>query len=171
MSEDSNQTVTVLVAGQPIPQPRPRCTCVDGRPRIYHDHKKVKEWRRKIHAAILNTEWRRISGPIEISMDFNIKRPRSHFRTGKHSHLVRTAAPKHHTDGGYDLDNLVKPVWDEMKRAEMIKDDSQAIKVTATKRWVSQSPSCVFSVIELSDEEAAEIQSTCKDESDYDYYG
>lgn len=163
MSEKPDQIITVVVAGQPEPQPRPRCTCVGGNPHIYHTGRLIAAWRRKVRAAILNTKWARVWKPIEIVMDFNIKRPRSHFRSGKYSHLVRSEAPTYHTSGGYDLDNLIKPVLDEMKLAEMIKDDSQAIKITATKHWVSQSPSCVFSLIELSETEVEAIQSNLKE--------
>ena len=75
------------------------------------------------------------AGDIYLKVVFYLKRPKSHFRTGKYSHLLKDA----YKDMVYhsfkpDLDNLVKMIADIIQ-PQMIIDDSQICMLQAEKMY------------------------------------
>ena len=75
------------------------------------------------------------AGDIYLKVVFYLKRPKSHFRTGKYSHLLKDA----YKDMVYhsfkpDLDNLVKLIADIIQ-PQMIIDDSQICMLQAEKMY------------------------------------
>ena len=76
-----------------------------------------------------------LKGDIYLKVVFYLKRPKSHFRTGKYSHLLKDA----YKDMVYhsfkpDLDNLVKLIADIIQ-PQMIIDDSQICMLQAEKMY------------------------------------
>ena len=67
---------------------------------------------------------------------FYFNRPKSHYRTGKHSYLLKDDAPTFKTSKP-DIDNLAKFVADSLQ-PNFYKDDSQIIELKAEKHYVSQ---------------------------------
>ena len=67
---------------------------------------------------------------------FYFNRPKSHFRTGKYTYLLRDDAPTQHTKKP-DIDNLVKFVADSFN-THFYKDDSQIVELKAEKYYISQ---------------------------------
>lgn len=72
--------------------------------------------------------------PIKVEFIFFIKRPQSHYRTGKNAHLLRDDAPEHHTKAPDALkyargteDALTSVLW---------ADDSQNVRLCAEKRYM-----------------------------------
>ena len=75
------------------------------------------------------------AGDIYLKVVFYLKRPKSHFRTGKYSHLLKDA----YKDMVYhsfkpDLDNIVKLIADIIQ-PQMIIDDSQICMLQAEKMY------------------------------------
>ena len=75
------------------------------------------------------------AGDFYLIVVFYLKRPKSHFRTGKYSHLLKDA----YKDMVYhsfkpDLDNLVKLIADIIQ-PQMIIDDSQICMLQAEKMY------------------------------------
>ena len=54
-----------------------------------------------------------LNEPLYVSLTFLFSRPKSHYRTGKNSHLLKAEAPLWHT-GTPDADNLVKFICDSL---------------------------------------------------------
>ena len=77
-----------------------------------------------------------IAGPIRLGVVFYFNRPKSHYRTGKFSYLLKDDAPVYHTKTP-DLDNLAKFVADSFN-THFYKDDSQIIELKAEKHYVGQ---------------------------------
>lgn len=145
----SEGDITILVAGRPIPQPRPRCVCVKNKPRIYHSGKAIEEWRRKVRAAIVSMKLETITGPVNVRATFNLMRPLNHYEGRNQTcRIIKSSFPVFHVSKP-DLDNLIKPVLDEMKLAKLIKDDSQLVKIEATKSWCKNSPNCILTIRDL----------------------
>lgn len=72
-----------------------------------------------------------LTGPLRVRLTFTLTRPKSHFRTGRNSHLVKDGAP------GYphqDVDNFVKGALDVLNGV-VYEDDTQVVEVWATKRY------------------------------------
>ena len=74
-----------------------------------------------------------LTGDIMLKVIFYMPRPKSHFRTGKYSHLLKEGVPDRHSTTP-DLDNLVKMLCDTIQgRDRMIVDDSQICMLQAEK--------------------------------------
>ena len=70
-------------------------------------------------------------GAISVSMTFSIPRPKSHYRTGRYSHLLKDGAPKLHVSKP-DIDNLIKFYLDAMTGSFWC-DDAYVCTIEASK--------------------------------------
>jgi Holliday junction resolvase RusA-like endonuclease len=125
-------TIQFFVAGTPKPQPRPRAFAFNGHARVY-DAGTAEGWKSLIAVAAkecLPAE--PITGPVELTVEFYMPRPKSH-HTGKgkikhaHEDIRHTQKP--------DTDNLVKAVKDCLSTLRMWKDDSQVWRENVSKEW------------------------------------
>lgn len=141
--------MTVLrfsVYGNPVPQPRPRFRVITmgkgvHRAQVYTPTKHpVVPWREKVRAALLALTQPCVGGPVRIELEFFLRRPKGHFRTSKRpvrhpSESLRPSAPVLPlSKRGGDIDNLVKPVLDEMN-GMLFADDAQVVELRATKAF------------------------------------
>lgn len=83
--------------------------------------------------------------PIELRLIFVIKRPKSHFRTGGNSHLVKDSAELFHMQTP-DLDRLVSLVLDEFQKAMRFLNDAQVTKFTTRKVWHERFEGCLAEI-------------------------
>jgi Holliday junction resolvase RusA-like endonuclease len=76
-----------------------------------------------------NCPW---EGPLEVSLVFHFKRPKSHYGTGKNEKVLK----KNNLDAWHckrkDLDNLIKFVLDALNRRAYM-DDSQISMISSAK--------------------------------------
>jgi Holliday junction resolvase RusA-like endonuclease len=98
---------------------------------------KLKTWR-AIVAGGAQTAMERgdhsvISGPVLLSLGFRLKRPKSHYGTGKNSVVKKGSAPCHPI-GIPDLSKLTRAVEDAMKGI-VWRDDSQVVVCHHTKAY------------------------------------
>jgi Holliday junction resolvase RusA-like endonuclease len=126
-------TITFFVAGTPKPQPRPRAFAFNGHARVY-DAGTAEGWKSLIAVAAkecLPAE--PITGPVELSVNFYLPRPKSHYNSKgilKHQHEDVRHAQKP------DADNLVKAVKDCLSTLRMWKDDALVWREDVSKTWV-----------------------------------
>ncbi len=74
-----------------------------------------------------------INGALRLGIEFYFHRPKSHYRTGKYSHILKEDIPVEHTKTP-DLDNLIKFVSDSFNGV-FYKDDSQIVEIKARKNY------------------------------------
>ena len=117
----------VVIPGRPIPQQRPRFA------KGHAYDPSAKDKREFMLKCVEEQLPEGIAGPLSIDLTFEYKRPKTHFRTGKFSHIMKEDAPMIHTQTP-DLDNLVKFVLDALNGKYYI-DDRQIYKITARKKW------------------------------------
>ncbi len=72
-------------------------------------------------------------GPLEVTLEFVMTRPRSHWRAGARSHELKPSAPATHMSTP-DVDNLSKLVLDALN-GQFYADDRQIWSLRATKRY------------------------------------
>ena len=106
-----------------------RATIVDAKP------KALKCWRSAIADAAL-TVWHEAPtrAPISMFVRFYFPRPKSHFRTGKNSHLLSDRAPIYHV-GKPDVDKLGRAILDALTGV-VYHDDSQVFQLELMKVYV-----------------------------------
>lgn len=119
----------IVISGKPDSKARPR---FGKRGRVYDPNKEKTKWVKSI--LRLYAKGGRLSGPVFVDFTFVFSRPKSHFRQGKFSHLLKDAAPNMHTFTP-DIDNCIKFYLDAANEVLFL-DDSQVCSVNATKRYV-----------------------------------
>ena len=97
---------------------------------------KQKPWASAIGYAAQQRGFEVTDKPVLIIVDFIMPRPKSHYRTGKNSGLLRDTAPVKHTSTP-DLDKLIRCVKDALTGI-VWKDDSQVFHVGASKMYGDQ---------------------------------
>ena len=71
---------------------------------------------------------------VNVTLDFRFPRPKSHYRTGKYSHLLKETAPIYKTSKP-DLDKIIRAVMDAMTYSGVIKDDANCYLVLSRKMY------------------------------------
>jgi len=71
--------------------------------------------------------------PLAVAIRFYFTRPKSHFRTGKNSHVMKDTAPLWHTSKP-DVDNMAKFLMDSLNKIYW-KDDSYIADCWITKQY------------------------------------
>ena len=84
--------------------------------------------------------------PIKVDAAFYFSRPKSHFKTGKNSHLLKDNVAVWHTSRN-DCDNLLKFVMDAMNKIYW-KDDATISQCTVKKQY-SDNPRTEIKITEL----------------------
>tara|TARA_Y100000310_G_scaffold63799_1_gene59237 strand:- start:675 stop:1091 length:417 start_codon:yes stop_codon:yes gene_type:complete len=91
-----------------------------------------------------------LAGDIDLKLIFYMPRPKSHYRTGKYSHLLKEKCKDivYHSFTP-DLDNLIKYIADTIQGKQgMICDDSQICWIQAVKKY-SEIPRTMVYIEEL----------------------
>lgn len=129
------------VNGTPIAQPRPRRS---NKGVVYTPSKNgIKGWKKLIVLEALMNIKKTIQGPVWLSLEFHLPRPKSHFGTGRNADNIRRTAQVSHTQTP-DLDNLIKAVMDALTRARVWEDDSQVMELHCSKHWARKTDSGVI---------------------------
>lgn len=80
---------------------------------------------------------KKMTKPIKCILQFYCKRPKTHYKSGKHSTQMKDTAPKYNTNKK-DLDNMVKFVLDAFNN-QLYEDDCQIIEIHCSKLYVEHS--------------------------------
>jgi Holliday junction resolvase RusA-like endonuclease len=75
----------------------------------------------------------KMTKPIKCILNFYCKRPKTHYKTGKNSNILKDTAPKYNTNNK-DLDNMVKFVLDALND-KLYTDDSLIFEITCSKLY------------------------------------
>lgn len=97
----------------------------------YDPSKKEKEeFLKTIQESFPETIMRR---PLKCVLNFYSKRPKSHYKSGKQSNILKDNSPKYNTNNK-DLDNMVKFVLDALNN-KLYEDDCQIIEIQCIKSY------------------------------------
>jgi len=120
-------SVTFSVAGQPVPQPRPRVSTAGGFARAYVPGKHpVHAYREAIAAAARGAGLTATGDVLNVVIDAVFERPKSHLRKAG----VKPDAPKLPRP---DVDNIAKAVLDALQ--DVMGDDSLVGRLVVEKSY------------------------------------
>ena len=133
-------TLTFQVTGEPKGQPRPRAFARKmGSVHVarFYDSDVADAWKRAVKRALFEmmeeNRWELTLGPVSVSLNFAMPRPKSHFGAKG----LKPSAPVHHV-GKPDVDNLAKLILDQLTRSGNVwRDDSQVVSLTVHKFWAT----------------------------------
>ena len=133
--------IAITAHGTPAPQGSKHAIVRGGRAHLIESsHDRVKSWRQAVVDAALGANGNRdslrlpLGGPVAVDVTFRLKRPKSHYRTGKNAHLLRDAAPAYPATMP-DLDKLLRSTMDALTAAGVWLDDAQVVTVAAAKTY------------------------------------
>jgi Holliday junction resolvase RusA-like endonuclease len=129
--------VRFTVLGTPAPQGSKRHV---GHGRMVESSKKVGPWRESVVSAWLRLwedtgnpdAWTPLDMALQLRVVFSLKRPASHYRTGRNSHLLRDNAPSRPAKYP-DLSKLIRSTEDGMTTAGVYVDDALIVSEIADK--------------------------------------
>lgn len=154
--------ITLTVFGTPAPQGSKRAFAIrkngvlTGRAAVIESsHDRVKAWRQAvIDAAESQHACQWLHGPVQLSITFWIRRPKSHYGTGKNAAVLRGTAPNHPAKAP-DLSKLVRATEDALTACGVWQDDAQVVSCDAAKAWCGngQAPGAVITIREVWEQE------------------
>jgi len=121
----------ITIPGQPISKKRPRFARRGNHVVTYNDQ--MTEESRFLFEFQKRWLNKPLKGPVCVELVFYMKRPKSHYGTGKNGNIKKKSAPVYHTKKP-DIDNLKKFVFDALNQSAW-EDDSQIYKVFARKAY------------------------------------
>lgn len=125
--------INETILGSPKAQPRVRAFARGGKAGVFTP-KSADSWRRTVEIALKRHANKSLEGALQVEMNFYFARPKSHYRTGKFSHMMKDDAPKYHLKKP-DLDNLAKLPLDVLTKLKYFSDDSQVVNLLVTKEY------------------------------------
>ena len=145
------RTLAVVVEGTPAPQGSKRHV---GHGVMVEMSKRLEPWRDDVRqaarAALAGADWDRAARVLAVNITFTFARPRSHFRTGKHAHELREAAPVL-VAVRPDLDKLTRSTLDALASAGAYVDDARVAQLWTRKEYVTLTSAEPGAFIELFD--------------------
>lgn len=137
--------IKVTVNGSPAAQGNHR---VNRSGHTYDANKALGPWREAIRTqtqlAMAGRE--PLTGPVSVLMEFRLKRPKAHYRTGRHAAELREDAPTY-VAGKPDGDKLVRALFDALVMGGAVVDDSQFVIHTCIK-WYAVTPGVDIEIYE-----------------------
>lgn len=141
------------VAGTPAPQGSKRHV---GGGRMVEMSKAVGPWREAVRAEAQRLQRPEegiedigtfLPGALSVTVVFVLKRPASHYRTGRNAHLLRDAAPPFPA-GRPDVDKLARAVLDGLVTGGVMADDGQVVSLSAAKVYArdGEAPGAIIEV-------------------------
>lgn len=125
----------ITVPYNPIATARPRSFVLHGRIQVYDKQRKQRNEFSRALVYSLKQKYGKVpffKGPVELSLIFNVKRPVSHYGTGRNSDKVKPSAPAYPTRS--DVDNYCKFVMDCLNK-QVFPDDRHVVRLIAEKRF------------------------------------
>lgn len=128
--------ISFFVSGTPKPAGSKRAFFIKklGRAIVTDANPQAKDWKTDVkHEAQRHYNLPLLDGPLAVSFEFHLLRPKSHYRTGKNAHLLREGAPKYPASKP-DALKLSRGVEDALTGI-IWKDDAQIVTEQLTKRY------------------------------------
>lgn len=114
-----------------------------GRTAMEESSKKVKPWRAEVVKAAKSAARAcglvTFDGPLVADVVFSFARPKGHFRTGRNAHLLRDAAPTHHTVYP-DVSKILRSTEDALTDAGVWADDARVVEYGRLAKVYANSP-------------------------------
>jgi len=121
--------ISFTIPGKPIPLKRSRYSAKIGG---FYDPSSKDKKQTWLQIAKYKPK-RPLTGFIDLQITFYMPRPKSHYRTGKYSHILKANARAFHSVKP-DIDNLVKYMADVIQgKDRFILDDCQICALTTIK--------------------------------------
>lgn len=133
--------IIIVIPGDPVAQARSRSTRSGHH---YDPQAKLKNsFKMLVKSQVKGME--PMTGPLTLSCDFRMKRPKSHYGTGKNSDVLKPSAPYYHTIKS-DIDNLLKLVMDCLSGIVWVDDCQICVLKETVKKYADIYPKTIIRI-------------------------
>ena len=133
---NNSTRIEFFVHGHPVAQPRARATARGKHAHVYNPPT-ADVWKALVAvAARPYLPEKPFTGPIWLTLEFAMRRPKSHYGTGRNENRLKPEAPRYHI-AKPDRDNLEKAVCDALTDVGMWRDDCQVFGGPTSKGWAN----------------------------------
>ena len=129
------KSIRLVIPGDPVAQGRPRA-CIRGKHASVYSNQQ-KEMRDFQVKALERFFEKPIDEAVVVKMRFYLRRPKSHYGTGKNAGILKPSAPRYHAQKP-DTSNLIKFAEDALNGI-LWTDDAIIIEIIGSKAWANNS--------------------------------
>lgn len=142
------ELVRLVVVGNPAPQGSKRAFVIRSGARAGHaaviesSHDRVKSWRQAIIDEAQSARMMHLpfDQPVAVRMTFSLKRPASHYGTGRNSAVLKPSAPVR-PGKAPDLSKLCRATEDALEAVGLVANDSLIAEYhRLAKVWCGEDP-------------------------------
>jgi len=130
----SLSTIAIWVSGIPQPGGSKRAFVINGKAKITEANTKSKPWRHAVGWEASQVIKDPETGPLQVTFQFYLPRPKSHYKSGKHADELKPHAANLWPIGKPDTTKLVRSTEDSLKGIAW-HDDSQIVMQYASKAY------------------------------------
>lgn len=130
--------LVISIPGEPTPKGSLKCVGRNGSHQLIEDNRRTKDWRTTV-AFWIRRKWDAAAPkgqPLGAEVTFTVKRPASHYGTGRNALVLKATAPAHpvsHATG--DVDKLLRLILDAIQDTDVLPDDCAVVEATARKAY------------------------------------
>lgn len=147
--EATQQRIEFTVYGRPAQMGSKRAFVAKGRAVMVNDNsERLRQWYNAVaSAAAEKMQGRQLfEGPLQLSVQFRFKRPKSHYGTGRNAGKLKQSAPDHHIQKP-DMDKLMRCLKDALSSV-VWRDDCQVCFYDDVGKWWTSGQECAEIVVE-----------------------
>lgn len=148
--------LTIDVIGTPAPAGSKRAFVVNGRARMAESSTKLRPWWQAVAGATQAALEQApagvypLLGPVEVTIQFHMPRPRYHYRSGARAHELKPGAPTY-VDKKPDSDKCARSVLDALKAVGVYRDDAQVAVLAVSQEYANATTGARILVAPLTD--------------------
>ena len=144
LNEEWLKNFKFFVMGEPKPQARPRGYRKGKHIGFYSPS---TAWKDLVMKKAHDMSKRKVfSEPVIVRIDYQFKRPNSHYGTGKNAGILKLSAPEFHIKKP-DLDNLNKAILDALVDGGLISDDKLVIGLISEKGYTEEIQGALIEIV------------------------
>lgn len=150
--ETKSRTFQFRVFGEPKPQARPRAFArkigSTYTARVYNPAT-AEAWKSQIAISARDSglDGAMLQQWVCLEMHCAFQRPKSHYRSGKHSDLLKFAHENSRKTSKPDCDNLLKSALDAFSAIGAWRDDAQLVHIVVSKEWTTSASHTDFHIV------------------------
>jgi Holliday junction resolvase RusA-like endonuclease len=115
---------------------------------VVEDAKHNASWRAVVSLAAQEAGFDPFLGPVVLTLEFRMPRPKGHYGTGRRAHVLKESAPLAHTSKP-DRTKLMRSTEDALTGIAW-KDDTQVVDGRTTKLYTNDGrPGCMITITEF----------------------
>lgn len=144
--------IQLRVMGTPAPQGSKRAYARGGRVQLVESSKSVRPWREAVvgEAVRVGEAGRMLAGPLRVEVMFFLRRPASHYGTGRNAGRLKHGAPQWPA-ARPDVDKTLRSTLDALVQAGVIVDDALVVDLLGRKRYthIDRAPGALIQIEEM----------------------